>query len=337
MQAVEKNNVRAVSPFLVAAQVAVLGSFLMAAGCQKPGANAEKIEPPPTAIMPPSSTPTNALTLIPPSAQPDFKTVPPPPPLTLEQAGGITYKVKSGDSLAKIAAHYNVSARELAQLNGISNPNKISVGQKLVLPAYAKEGAASHKKSTSAKSASSKSGKTTVKKSTAAKAPKATAEGGEYTVKSGDSLGKIAINHHTTVAALKSANGLTSDKLKIGQKLKIAGKAEAAAPAEKATPAPVEPTPAPAVPAVDPTAPVAPAVPAVPAPAVSTPAGATPAVPAPAAAPATVQTFEVTVEAGDTLDGLATKYGVMPADIKKLNNITEVAAGQKIKLPLPTP
>lgn len=43
----------------------------------------------------------------------------------------------------------------------------------------------------------------------------------EVTVKKGDMLEKIARNNHTTVDAIKKANGMTSDKLKVGQKLKI--------------------------------------------------------------------------------------------------------------------
>lgn len=43
----------------------------------------------------------------------------------------------------------------------------------------------------------------------------------EVTVKKGDVLEKIAKNNHTTVDAIKKANGLTSDKLKVGQKLKV--------------------------------------------------------------------------------------------------------------------
>lgn len=43
----------------------------------------------------------------------------------------------------------------------------------------------------------------------------------EVTVKRGDALEKIARANHTTIDAIKKANGLANDKLKIGQVLKI--------------------------------------------------------------------------------------------------------------------
>ena len=39
--------------------------------------------------------------------------------------------IKSGDTLSGIAAKYGTSYQKVAQLNGISNPNVIYVGQKL--------------------------------------------------------------------------------------------------------------------------------------------------------------------------------------------------------------
>ena len=41
------------------------------------------------------------------------------------------YTVKSGDTLSGIAAKYGTTYQQLAQLNGIANPNKIYAGQKL--------------------------------------------------------------------------------------------------------------------------------------------------------------------------------------------------------------
>ena len=47
-----------------------------------------------------------------------------------------TYVVKSGDTLSEIASKYNVKGgyQALATYNGISNPNNISVGQKIKIP-----------------------------------------------------------------------------------------------------------------------------------------------------------------------------------------------------------
>lgn len=46
-----------------------------------------------------------------------------------------TYTVKAGDTLSAIAAKYGTTYQELARLNGIANPNVISVGQVIKLSA----------------------------------------------------------------------------------------------------------------------------------------------------------------------------------------------------------
>lgn len=46
----------------------------------------------------------------------------------------MTYTVKKGDTLTKIAQITNTTVRELVSLNGIKNPNIIRVGQVLKLP-----------------------------------------------------------------------------------------------------------------------------------------------------------------------------------------------------------
>ncbi|MBA4286406.1 MAG: hypothetical protein C0434_12850 [Xanthomonadaceae bacterium] len=48
-----------------------------------------------------------------------------------------TYVVKSGDTLARIAAQYRTTVAALAAANGISNPNMIRVGQPLAIPGAA--------------------------------------------------------------------------------------------------------------------------------------------------------------------------------------------------------
>lgn len=45
-----------------------------------------------------------------------------------------TYVVQAGDTLGVIANRVGVSAKSLADANGIDDPNKIAVGQKIRLP-----------------------------------------------------------------------------------------------------------------------------------------------------------------------------------------------------------
>jgi LysM repeat protein len=49
-------------------------------------------------------------------------------------AATATYKVKSGDSLSRIAAAHGTTWQVLAELNGIEDPKKLRVGQVLTLP-----------------------------------------------------------------------------------------------------------------------------------------------------------------------------------------------------------
>lgn len=55
----------------------------------------------------------------------------------------------------------------------------------------------------------------------AASAAAPVAGGALYTVRSGDTLSGIAARHHSSVAAIRRANGLTSDNIAIGKKLTI--------------------------------------------------------------------------------------------------------------------
>ncbi|MDE2636657.1 MAG: LysM peptidoglycan-binding domain-containing protein [Chloroflexota bacterium] len=59
---------------------------------------------------------------------------PEPTPTPLPTSIPVTYTVQSGDTLSTIAALYGLSIVELAQLNGISNFDALSVGQVLIIP-----------------------------------------------------------------------------------------------------------------------------------------------------------------------------------------------------------
>ena len=153
-----------------------------------------------------------------------------------------TYTVKSGDSLWKIANQYGLTVNELKSLNGLTSDN-LSVGQVLKV----------------SNSSGSSSGSSNT-----------------YTVKSGDSLWKIANQYGLTVAELKSLNGLTSDNLSIGQVLKVSN------------------------------------------------SGGT-----------SSSSNTYTVKAGDSLWNIANKYGITVDELKSLNNLTSnnLSIGQVLKVP----
>ncbi|HCR4103424.1 TPA: autolysin [Enterococcus faecalis] len=110
------------------------------------------------------------------------------------QSGTNTYyTVKSGDTLNKIAAQYGVSVANLRSWNGISG-DLIFVGQKLIV----KKGASGN----TGGSNNNQSGTNTY-----------------YTVKSGDTLNKIAAQYGVSVANLRSWNGISGDLIFVGQKL----------------------------------------------------------------------------------------------------------------------
>ncbi|MEO8881938.1 MAG: M23 family metallopeptidase [Devosia sp.] len=56
------------------------------------------------------------------------------PALTVVQPGTYTHVIKSGESLYTIARHYGVTAQAIMQASGISAPDKIFVGQRVVIP-----------------------------------------------------------------------------------------------------------------------------------------------------------------------------------------------------------
>lgn len=300
--------------------VVAISGFLMIQGC---GTKQPMVEPPPTPVMPPRA---DVQTPPPVMPRPTFQ----PPvgveqaPATLEGAGVQTHTVASGESLSRIANRYGVSVREIQQLNNITDPNKIRIGQKLKLPAYAAEGAAAP----AAAPAPKKEAKP---------AAKPVAGEGEYVVKAGDSLSAIAVRHGTTVRALKDVNGLTSDSIRVGQKLKLPAGAAKKPTAERASaPAPKPSAPAPA-PAPEPTPAPAPTPVAAPSPAPApVPAAANTPIPLDAAA----IPFEYTVRPNETIDDIARNFAVLRSEILSLNGLSEgaeVRAGQKIKIPMSAP
>jgi LysM repeat protein len=152
-------------------------------------------------------------------------TAPAPAPVATAQpapapATARVYVVKKGDSLWKIAKAESITVAELSRANNMSKTSTLKVGQKLTVPAAK---AAKTSVATASVIPTSTDANSVPSGATASATPSTgTDDGGnQYVVKSGDSLWKIARHQNVTVAALKQANNLSGDSLKVGQKLHI--------------------------------------------------------------------------------------------------------------------
>jgi LysM repeat protein len=111
---------------------------------------------------------------------------------------GKTHTVEKQETLFSISKMYNVSIAEIKSWNNLST-NNLSVGQSLTIyPSEAK-----------------KSGPQSIV------IEEETQQNTYYTVKSGDSLYRIAEQHNMTVDELKKLNGLTTNTIRIGQRLTV--------------------------------------------------------------------------------------------------------------------
>ena len=217
-----KSHVR-IAVFTILAVHAVLLGALLLQGCKRTSTTDGMISnvetnyppppidtssgPPPLAAVPPADTAPTTQAPPPTIETQQFTQTstasPVPPPLDVAppaQAAATEHVVVSGDVYSTIARKYQTTVKALVEANPGVNPSRLKVGQKLVIPPPTA-------KSTSTVAGNgANTGETT------------------YVVKSGDSLMKIARTHGTSVKALRSANRLKTDQIKVGQKLVIPGK-----------------------------------------------------------------------------------------------------------------
>lgn len=165
---------------------------------------------------------------------------PQPAPVTVPD----TYTVAPGDSLSKIASKYDVSVNDLVAWNGIKDKNVIQVGQVLKLkkpatvsaPQTATASVSGHKVvpgdtlselavkyKTTVANIKALNGLTsdTIYVGQTLKISGTASASVTHKVVSGDTLSHLAIKYKTTVAQIKSLNGLKSDTIYIGQTLKV--------------------------------------------------------------------------------------------------------------------
>jgi LysM repeat protein len=212
--------------------IGLMALLMQGCGQSKEPATTTETEPSnaPPAFVEPASPPVTTGTPPVVATAPAVEEPPAPPPTV--PAGATEYTIVKGDYLEKIAKSFHVSVKAIIDANPGIEPTRLKIGQKINIPA-----------------------------ATTLTAPAATgalpAESGSvggmqtYTVKSGDNLTKIATQFGTTIKALRTANDLKTDSIKVGQKLKIPAKASApvTAPSAPTEPAPTSPTtPVPAAP-----------------------------------------------------------------------------------------
>lgn len=111
------------------------------------------------------------------------------------EAASTVHVVQWGETLTWIAARYGVTVWDIMQANGLTDANRIYVGQRLVIPL-----------------------------------PGTPPPGSWYTVQRGDTLSSIAWRFGTTVAAIMQANHLYNDIIYVGQQLYIPAPTDAVPP-----------------------------------------------------------------------------------------------------------
>ncbi|RNL83425.1 LysM peptidoglycan-binding domain-containing protein [Sinomicrobium pectinilyticum] len=123
-----------------------------------------------------------------------------PLPQFFEKNSRITYRVKKGDYLGRIANHYGVRVSDLKQWNGLRN-NRLKIGQRLTI--YPKKSVLKPMTKTASATPVSSGNKV-------------------YTVKKGDSLWTISKKFQgISVKNIRDWNDISGNNLKPGMKLKL--------------------------------------------------------------------------------------------------------------------
>jgi membrane-bound lytic murein transglycosylase D len=136
------------------------------------------------------------------------------------------YRVKRGESVATIARKLGVSRSDLAEANGLSTKARVRAGQDLLVPRAPStalvaraEAAAPATRSAAAPTPAANEARAEARSTRPADPPRSTRV--VYRVRRGDTLGSIARAFDTTIAAIKSANRLRTNRIAVGDRLTI--------------------------------------------------------------------------------------------------------------------
>ncbi len=136
--------------------------------------------------------------------------------IAVGDAEASSYTVKPGDSLWKIASANGTSVSQIKELNSLSS-NFIFPNQSLLL---------------------SSTDKTATVTQVSALKTVSTSTASSYTVKSGDTLGRIALQFKTTVSSIQSLNNISNHIIYPGQVLKVTGSSQVVTPVTTERPKP---------------------------------------------------------------------------------------------------
>ncbi len=206
-QARRKSHVRIAVFSILAIHVVVLGGLLIL-GCKRDDKGTETVDTPPMTndLTPP---PFGGTEVVATSAIAQAMATNPavtnvlggpgisvPPPPVVDAGAPTIHTIAKGESFATLATKYGVSVKAIQEANPNLVPTKLQINDKVRIPPKM------------------------------AVLPKTngtpTADGPDtYSVKSGDTLSKIATDHKTTVKELQRLNNLPTTQIKVGQKLKL--------------------------------------------------------------------------------------------------------------------
>ena len=113
------------------------------------------------------------------------------------------YRMKAGESLPQVAARYGMSVDTLRAVNGIGPRAHVPAGFAMLVPAESPSEATALSLS-QAVFTTVPQGRTTY-----------------YRVQRGDTLSSIARRHHVSVAEIRAWNGLSQNRISVGQRLRI--------------------------------------------------------------------------------------------------------------------
>jgi LysM repeat protein len=135
------------------------------------------------------------------------------PSITTPSAKRANYTVRTGDTLSSIARCYHISAEGLMTNNGIADPTRLRVGQKLILPSDAKD----------LRLPPPPVPKAEQERPNPKPTPKPPANTHNYQVQRGDTLYGIARRHQISINSLKKLNPTIDDKIVTGQTITVTG------------------------------------------------------------------------------------------------------------------